>query len=589
MVSKKLHSDFKFGFEFEGFAKIEKFLGNISNYDYSFNSWDNLECNNLYESDTRNLYENVNSFINEAFKSSKGRTHYDGSVKGYLNGYQSFEYSSPVFKFTPKNIKMIKDFFNNMEVNGFGINGTCGFHTHISFPQMSEKDAIWIVSQIAIDEVKSNEFCYFKYNDDSIDFYSERYASKSYLESIRKSIKEGNYSMVSSLINSDKYRVLRIHPQGTLEWRGPRNFLNLNNGINLYINKLSKIIDILSSSLNEKEINGLSKDEFFKLINKKDIYYDGLTFPSNCKFIMRKNMTGLIDKFGNNRREYNFSHIGEKLALSISKNPKNILNKDYVPFFNTIFNKLKYMNKFSETIDFILQNENNINIPFEIKLKLIRNMPSYISILNKDEFKYLEPVDIFNWMESIHISYDYNESSAKSIEYVLSNIDKDLLLNCALSFISNADWTIIPIMNLIEQGVFKNTNIKNIYMRYCNCYTIASSHNNIGSFVYTPEELHKKLKNYMEKGLINNIVNDTQFGETYTPETSDFSSFFVIDSLRTKLNSISAPLFELVCNDEENITREMEAIEEFTEDEISDNRNWISYTNDIAYTTTCSN
>ena len=73
-----------------------------------------------------------------------------------------------------------------------------------------------------------------------------------------------------------KMTVFRIHPQGTLEWRGPRNFLNeegdnldLQNLYDLFKN-LYKLTQFISNSLNKKfiEINGemISKQEIMKNI-----------------------------------------------------------------------------------------------------------------------------------------------------------------------------------------------------------------------------------------------------------------------------------------------------------------------------------
>ena len=182
-MAKKLRGEFTFGFEFEGFARLEKYLRGTdayNNYDCDF---DDMECNSLDGDDYEEFYSSVNNFINSKLRAVKGRTHYDGSVKNYLDGYQSFEYSSTVYKFNAKNLKMLKEFFNNLPYYEMGVNETCGFHTHISYNGITEKDAIWIVSQIACNPEWSHEVCYFSYDENTeVNFYNQRYANKDFLK-----------------------------------------------------------------------------------------------------------------------------------------------------------------------------------------------------------------------------------------------------------------------------------------------------------------------------------------------------------------------------------------------------------------------
>ena len=53
-------------------------------------------------------------------------------------------------------------------------------------------------------------------------------AKTSQRNEITKAIKEKNYTRVLRALSDDKYRLFRIHPYGTIEWRGPRNFLDSN-------------------------------------------------------------------------------------------------------------------------------------------------------------------------------------------------------------------------------------------------------------------------------------------------------------------------------------------------------------------------
>ena len=95
-LMKKLRTDFRFGFEFEGFARLNSYVDYEELSCEPDDDFDNLPCNCLDGDDYEYFYKNINKFINGKLKVVNGRTHYDGSVKNYLNGYQSFEYSSIV-------------------------------------------------------------------------------------------------------------------------------------------------------------------------------------------------------------------------------------------------------------------------------------------------------------------------------------------------------------------------------------------------------------------------------------------------------------------------------------------------------------
>ena len=83
MSNKKLLSNFYFGFELEG------------TYDDS-------------ETSSRYLEDKFNEMLNGA-----GFMHDDGSLRADY-GFRTFEYSSPVIQFTPKNIQMVVKFFDSL-------------------------------------------------------------------------------------------------------------------------------------------------------------------------------------------------------------------------------------------------------------------------------------------------------------------------------------------------------------------------------------------------------------------------------------------------------------------------------------------
>ena len=526
-MAKKLLSDFTFGFEFEGFANLNYFMTDISDYDYDYDYWGELPCNGLNEDDYDCFYSSVNEFINDHLGCKKGRTHYDGSVKNYNNGYQSFEYSSTVYKFNAKNMFKLKRFFNNMDRYGFGINETCGFHTHISFPKISERDAIWIICQIANNNDSINEFCYMKTKDDIIRFYSDRYANKDFLYIIQNKLMQNDFTSLVDVINGDKYRVIRIHPQGTLEWRGPRNFLNINGGIELFIEKLYKIVNILSNAMSATSLNGMSKDEFFEKLStvKSECYFDGRTFPSNSKFIKRKGKVGLTDGFGKSDFGYSIRDVTSRICQNIIKNPKKLFSQNNNLFFNDIINHLKRFNH----LDSIMESLGNDlhKIPNEDKMKLVNSCPKYLNILSADSIKNLSDNTIFRWIEST------DKNSTSSVEYVLSNINKNILIDCSVSLLSNYVSYIDVIIKLIEKGVYKDMDITPIFQNYCRSDKLFFQYTNHNTRI-TSKELHTILKEYMKKGLILDVTDKNSFGNEYFEDSTDeVNHFYVIDSINT--------------------------------------------------------
>lgn len=70
-----------------------------------------------------------------------------------------------------------------------------------------------------------------------------------------------NFQAIANELSEVKMRLIRNHPQGTLEWRGPRNFLNKPDieVIKRFFMKLYKFAKWISDTLDKKEINGYDK------------------------------------------------------------------------------------------------------------------------------------------------------------------------------------------------------------------------------------------------------------------------------------------------------------------------------------------
>ena len=223
-MSKLLRSDFSFGFELEGLYET---LG--SSYDE----------------------DEVCSMLDKELP-SYGDIHGDGSVKRKTITQKPFEYSSGVFKFTPKVLDDVITFLNKLPKMNISVNRSCGFHTHISYKGITSVDIVWWLLNICASGEYKN-FLKMK----NMCMYNRTYAPYYYLDTAFMLLKFGDFHQaIRTLAKTDKYRVFRIHPQGTLEWRGPRTFLNIptSKKIKSYIKLLNQVVD---SIIKSKEVNVL--------------------------------------------------------------------------------------------------------------------------------------------------------------------------------------------------------------------------------------------------------------------------------------------------------------------------------------------
>lgn len=260
LLEDYLASEFKFGFELEAFYS-NGYMPSGDNYD---------EDDDYFTDDRRDddeIRDELKSILAKAFKFSEDEVSIksDASLKGDDTYDYPFEWATPVMKFTPAQIKNCLNgldiIFKNKKIY---TNKSCGFHIHFSFPDISDKEVIWVVSQLAMDTKMRNRLEKFK----GIDFFDDEYADKSFLTDINEYIKNKNFDALETYFSTEKYRSIHIHPQGTIEWRGPRNFLN-----EYEINKTKQFFILLhdfiiwtSKAISSNDLDGMTKNNFFKAI-----------------------------------------------------------------------------------------------------------------------------------------------------------------------------------------------------------------------------------------------------------------------------------------------------------------------------------
>lgn len=197
----------------------------------------------------------------------------DTSIK--LNGADANEYMgrelvSEPLTLSPQSIVNVKKSIIELHKNKVSTNPSCGFHVHYSYSTMTFADICWLLANLSVNSDATELFSEFE----GIDFFSEEYADIEFLNDIKEHLAMG--MSPNKVFTTEKYRIIRIHPQGTLEWRGPRDFMN-NSDMNLidkffirlYKNadKISKLIS--NTQLTFGEIN-ISKNDFYKDLNSSN-------------------------------------------------------------------------------------------------------------------------------------------------------------------------------------------------------------------------------------------------------------------------------------------------------------------------------
>lgn len=232
-----LPSEFKFGFELEA-------LGH-----------------------TNNRFEEFKRFAIRTFGGEFGD---DSSIAVDKNTQESFEYKSGVNQFTPMNLQKFVMFLNSLPEYNIVTNPTCSLHIHFSYPTISKEDVFWFLINLATNKEKINEF--IKMN--KFKFINEKYASLDLFEKIRNMFDDDGIKYINSLLTNEKYSLFRVHPIGTVEWRGPRDFLNKHNqeDIKEFVKKMYSLVKFISSSISNPSVtyNGitLDKKKLYKSVSK---------------------------------------------------------------------------------------------------------------------------------------------------------------------------------------------------------------------------------------------------------------------------------------------------------------------------------
>lgn len=368
LLESLVTGEFKFGFELEAYIKSLENDTSDNNFDYN-------ELADKYTINDKVKKELINYF--SKWFGNNLEIQLDASLKSSDTG---FEFATPKMSLSPLNIKKCIECLYDLKTSKFNIvtDDTCGFHIHFSFPNITAEDMAWIVCHIAFNQSLQKLLKFFTTkNLETFKFFNPKYAKVGFLKDIKECINSNRWEKLNELLSNDKMRLIRIHPDDNLEWRGPRNFLNNPelSTIKEFFIQFYTIISEIIKIMDMKEINGISRQNFFKLINLNNINSSNKQRKDYEKYSkIIHNITEnplLLTKFTNNIK-IDWDHI---------------IYEIYVHNGSKFFTPLRYQ---------IFKNN-------EILLNIIQRVPSFINYVNNDFKDFLQPdnvIDLFNSGES---------------------------------------------------------------------------------------------------------------------------------------------------------------------------------------------
>lgn len=470
MSNKRLLNEFSFGFELEG-------------------TYDNRETNPSY------LKDKFDSMLGGI-----GNMHGDGSIRCDY-GYSPFEYASPVITFTPKNIEKVVKFLDSLPRLYVSVNRSCGFHTHISYTGINRNEVSWLMASMASDETYKDFMKMGRTN-----FHKGPYARATFFNDAHNYLLRHNFNgFCNTIVTNEKYRSMRIHPQGTIEWRGPRTFLNVNKHAKnvAFMKKLTQFIIKINNTLDLMETPLISKKDF---LNRASYKISNLTFRDDIinsdkfKILLEKLKTrpDIINHLSDAKFtefENYLKNTGTSVSMILDVLPSNTSFK-----INTV-RSLKFFYSFAQIRSFIrfvdadlfkenislVGDLNKLTPTFEFLIKNENVNDDILNILTRETLTNFGKANIrtftFNAMKEM-IKYNINAFKVA--------IDKDLIK----IFGELRARDLINSLVKLDQYGFKNSEIFNSLMNSVNKPLVSSLFPEVSS---------------LNNVIINNVINESNF------------------------------------------------------------------------------
>lgn len=558
--AERLLSSFTFGFELEGWIDERYDSDEFKNFaGYTFEKFDILnnskpefkEDSSINPDGFEECYECNGSgtieYIDEDGDEQNTNCEECGGT-GYLSRsydgpHFTFELSSPIIRLTPINIiNTVKFLTEAIDTYNVETNETCGFHIHVGFPEINSQiravEIFWSLCNFINNPDEFTKFLNFK----GIKFYDTEFANINWFNDLYDKItyqyskynfrKIDILNFLSKYYSSAKYVIFRQHPQGTLEWRGPRGFMNHSDLYKeFFVKVVYKLVTLLNDYLDKTEIvmgsNVITKKEFFEYFMKIEDY------PSNIdkikKFIEMtpEEIAEVYRKFPRILNQIEFS--GARLSI---ENDKLLIREMYL-------NQGNLSNVFIDNIQLNDASINNCNINnlwvhekakiSDCEIQYINKLEKsimkncninfmYASINNATEFDNcnIQKVESYNLNEVI-----FNKCKIKLSKYGgRKNLNRLLINDSELEFISD-NYSIISseINNSTINNSTINSTIQNkiSFIELNNCvvknFIINSCDSKNTTFI------NCKFENFAPRAFINCIIDG---GTTYVDLPEEF-------------------------------------------------------------------
>lgn len=451
IMESPLVSEFKFGYELEAFVA-----------DTTMNKW--LESNNLTIkknlSDADIARQYVAPYLQPLLIKYFGNDynindviHFDQSLTKFNNG---FELPSPKMPITITNIAKTIKLLNELLDYGVYTTDTCAFHIHLSYNDMTIDDIIWIMCNLAIDDNGRQLFSQMLdlSSNNTIDFVTAM-SDDTFLDNIKECLEKDDVFSIGEYINSTKHNLIRIHPQGTLEWRGPRNFLDSENRklTKQFFIHFFKVVLWIKEALDRRTLGIYNRDTLVNCIK------------INLNFKMLKYTN--IDKQNNVRMNFN------RFIQKIVDHPETLYNVDasVKPYMNAIFynvNSYPEIKRVLKDIDINRVPEENLAYVLTAEPSLIEylddNVPMFKFYADGVElYKLFDYIDEYDLMQFIEDIYNSGMTNFEDLPYNPYIKDKKLL------------FTLFALQDIVCNDVKKLSKILNIKVinSICELYDIS--------------------------------------------------------------------------------------------------------------------
>lgn len=467
---------FTIGFELEGICAWKK---DSSEERFYLPDYGNYSKFNEPKGGAKLLKKYLDDLFNITGSSGESKIEADSSLNtkgfdvesGFLSAW-NFEYATNKIPFNPQNIEKIYKSLTQLNDQGIYTNDSCGFHIHMSFPEIDKKMVAWILCCIAIDKQLIEDMLYLDTdNEGELYLFDSKldesgneidgYATIDFLNKLSFAIKENDYKKIDNILRNDKYRVLHIHGEnGTIEWRGPRGFLNYDD------DKIIKAFIL----------------KWFKLVSRIAKMTQSLTYSSDGITINKEELLLHLSL-----KNFELNSPAEKNKRLKNKNLLNIVEEVPVKLFSLTPKAIQKMYDYNATKTIQIIYEIATNDMFGEEWARLKNDLFNIIFEKYVEYFSSKPEEILRFCEILWYPLINNNTSLiqklneKNKEIILTIISDAILTN----YLSDEVFEMAEDLNIFNSKLFQEKLKKKFESNeIINFHTILDVSTNLPSYIW---------------------------------------------------------------------------------------------------------